>query len=92
MKKSPIEYFWVRQDFWAILGGRSGKRAQKWPIKNNPLSVPGQIGIIFVKNFQHVFRQLGQIRVSYFLDFGNLFLPKKIVQPKTQIWENRFWA
>jgi len=56
----------------------------------NSLSVPGQIGNIFVTNFQHVFRQSGQIRVSYYLDIGNFFYQKKFYGPKNQILENRF--
>ena len=47
-------------------------------------------GNIFVKNFQHVFRQSDQIRVSYYLDIGNFFLTKKILRSENQIWENRF--
>jgi len=54
------------------------------------LSAPGQIGNIVVKNFQYVFRQSAQIRVSYYLDIGNFFCTKKIYGPKTQIWENCF--
>ena len=68
----------------------------KWPkgpkmaILKNSLSVPGQIGNIGVKNCQYVFRQSGQIRVSYHLDIGNFFLHKKFLRSKNQIWENRF--
>ena len=54
------------------------------------LSAPGQIGNIVVKNFQHVFRQSAQIRVSYYLDIGKFFCAKKFYGQKTQIWENRF--
>ena len=54
------------------------------------LSAPGQIGNIFVTNFQYVFRQSAQIRVSYYLDIGKFFYTKKFHGPKTQIWENRF--
>ena len=54
------------------------------------LSAPGKIGNIVMKNFQHVFRQLAQIRVSYYLDIGNFFCTKFFYGPKTQIWENRF--
>ena len=32
-KSSPIDYFWVWQNLWAIPGWWSCKRAQKWPIK-----------------------------------------------------------
>ena len=31
--RSPFDYFWVHQNFWAITGVWSGKRAQKGPIK-----------------------------------------------------------
>ena len=54
------------------------------------LSAPGQIGNIFVTNFQYVFRQSAQIRVSYYLDIGKFFYTKKFHGPKMQIWENRF--
>jgi hypothetical protein len=54
------------------------------------LSIPGQIGNIVVKNFQYVFRQSAQIRVSYYLDIGNFFYTKKFYGPKTQIWEYLF--
>jgi hypothetical protein len=54
------------------------------------LSIPGQIGNIVMKNFQHVFRQSAQIRVSYYLDIGKFFCTKKFYGPKTQIWGNRF--
>ena len=37
-------------------------------IEKNTLSIPGQIGNIVVKNFQHVFQQSGQIRVIYCLN------------------------
>ena len=54
------------------------------------LSIPGQIGNIVVTNFQYVFRQSAQIRVSYYLDIGKFFYTKNFYGPKTQIWENRF--
>ena len=68
----------------------------KWPkgpkMANfrHSLSIPGQIGNIVMKNFQHVFRQSAQIRVSYYLDIGKFFCTKKFYGPKTKIWENRF--
>ena len=54
------------------------------------LSAPGKIGNIVMKNFQHVFRQLAQIRVSYYLVIGNFFCTKFFYGPKTPIWEKRF--
>jgi len=58
----------------------------------NSLSVPGQIGNIFVKNYLHIFRQSGQIRVSYYLDIGNFFYQKKFDGPKTKFGKIVFWA
>ena len=43
-----------------------------------------------MQNFQHVFRQSSQIRVSYYLDIGDFFYTKKFYGPKTKIWGNRF--
>jgi hypothetical protein len=53
-------------------------------ILKNSLSVPGQIGNIGVKNFQHVFRQSGQIRVSFYLHICNFFYTKNFHGPKTK--------
>ena len=49
-------------------------------------------GNILVKNFQHVFRQLGQIKVSYYLDIGNFFYTKNVHDPKTKFGKIFFWA
>ena len=58
------------------------------PLRNSRFWVPQSVkytyytmpnGNIAVKNFQHVFGQLSQIRVSYFFDIGNFFT-KKISQ------------
>ena len=46
-RKSPVNHFLGKQNCWAILGGWSGKRAQKGPIEKYQLSIPGQIGNIF---------------------------------------------
>ena len=62
------------------------------PNRKNSLSVPGQIGNIVVKNFQHVFRQSAQIRMSYYLDIGNFFCTKKFYSPKTKFGKIIFWA
>ena len=62
------------------------------PNRKNPLSIPGQIGNIVVQNFQHVFRQLGQIRVSYYLDIGNFFYQRLFYGPKTKFGKIVFWA
>ena len=43
-----------------------------------------------MKNFQHVFRQLDQIRVNHYLDIGNFYFTKEKFTVKNQIWENRF--
>ena len=56
------------------------------------LSIPGQIGNIVVKNFEHVFRQSAQIRVSYYLDIGEFFYTKKFYGPKTKFGKIVFWA
>ena len=50
-------------------------------------------GNILVKNFQHIFRQSNQIRVSYYLDICNfLYKKKKIHGPKTKFGKIVFWA
>ena len=56
------------------------------------LSAPGQIGNIVVKNFQHVFRQLAQIRVSYYLNIGNFYCTNKFYGQKTKFGIFVFWA
>jgi len=56
------------------------------------LSVTGQIGNIVVKNFQHVFRQSAQIRVSYFLDIGYFFAQKNFTAQKRKFGKIVFWA
>ena len=43
-----------------------------------------------MQNFQNVFQQSAQIRVSYYLGIGNFFLQKIVLRSKNQIWENRF--
>ena len=75
---SPVSYFWVQQNLWAIQGVWIGRRAHKLPIWKNSISVPGQIGNVFMTNLQHVCWQSGQIRVSYYLDINNfLYAGKK---------------
>ena len=44
---------------------------------------------IIVKNFQKVFWQSAQIRVSYYLDIGNFFLPKNVLRSKNQNFERK---
>ena len=76
------QYIKEQKSRWLFLGsakflGLTG--CVKWP--KDPkmanfkwsLSAPGQIGNIVVKNFQYVFRQSAQIRVSYYLDIGKFF-------------------
>ena len=60
--------------------------------KKNSLSATDQIGNIVVKNFQHVFRQSAQIRLSYFLDIGDFFCTKKFYGQKTKFGKIVFWA
>ena len=61
-------------------------------IKKNSLLALCQNGNIVVQNLQHVFRQLGRIRVSYYFDISNFFLPKTNHSPKTKFGKIVFWA
>ena len=56
------------------------------------LSAPGQIGNIVVKNFQYVFRQSAQIRVSYYLDIGKFFYTKNFKAQKRKFGKIVFWV
>ena len=99
--KSWVEgqYINEQKSRWLFLGSAKflgHTECVKWP--KGPkmanfkysLSAPGQIGNIVVKNFQDVFRQSAQIRVSYYLDIGNFFCTKKFYGSKTQILGNGF--
>ena len=84
---------WVFLGLAIFLGPTGCVKWPKGPKMANfkwSLSAPGKIGNIVVKNFQYVFWQFAQIRVSYYLDIGNFFCPKKFYGPNTQIWENCF--
>ena len=76
------QYINKQKSRWLFLGSAKflgHTECVKWPKGPNmanfkyTLSAPGQIGNIVVKNFQHVFRQSAQIRVSYYLDIGKFF-------------------
>ena len=60
--------------------------------KKKTLSVPGQINNIGVKNFQNVFQQSDQIRVSYYLDIGTFFYTKNFYGAKTKFGKIVFLA
>ena len=53
--KSPLDYFWVWHDFWAIPGRWSGKKAQKWPILNVHFSLTAKAAISLWKTFKTLF-------------------------------------
>ena len=42
--------------------------------------------------FQHVLRQLGQIRVSYCLVIGNFLYQKNIYVPKNKFGRKKIWG
>ena len=86
--KRPINYFSRLLAQMAILGisqflGPKSKISLLTAFAN---------GNIFVKNFQHVFQQLGQIRVSYYLDIGNFFTQKNFTAQKRKFGKIYFWA
>ena len=70
----------------------------KWPkgpkmaILKNSLLTAFSNGNIFVKNFQHVFRHLGIMRVSYYFDIGKFFYTKIFHGPKNKFGKIIFWA
>ena len=45
---------------------------------------------IFVKNFQHIFGQSVQIKVSYYLHISHFFFWNFFLRPKNQIWEKNW--
>ena len=53
-----IHNWWFKWHYF-IKPMLSGKRAQKWPIKKS-LSLPGQIGNIFMTKFQLVYEDLAK--------------------------------
>ena len=68
--RSPHQLFFINVSPNGRTGNQSIFGSQ---IEKNPLSIPGQIGNIGVKNFQHIFQQSDQIRVRYYLTIGNFF-------------------
>ena len=49
-----------------------------------------QYGNIDVKSFQNIFQQLGQIRLSYYLDIGNYFYTHKSEAQKPNLVKSFF--
>ena len=87
--RSPFNYFWVQQNFWAITGVWSGKRAQKGPIKKTT-SWCQQNGQYLCKKLPTRFSTISPKKLKLLFGHWYLFYRKNLSRKEYQILENLF--